>query len=121
MFSVLNNELCVKAPLIPTVFFHFVATLFFLFRYVDVDSPIQYVRFHRDRLFHLGALLQNADLQFFFSACAFGMNIFYCYAAPIEKSPLLPETEEAVSDNVFFNGVQGNDNYIIYFSCNIIY
>jgi len=75
-------------------------------RYVDVDSPIQYVKFHRNRLFHLGALLQNADLQFFFSACAFGMNIFYCYAAPIEKSSMLPETEETDSENIFFNGVQ---------------
>ena len=34
-------------------------------------------------MFHLGALQQKADLQYFFSSCAFGMNIFYCYAAPV--------------------------------------
>jgi len=53
-------------------------------RYVDVDSPIKYVRFHREKMFHLGALQHKADLQYFFSSCAFGMNIFYCYAAPIQ-------------------------------------
>ena len=53
-------------------------------RYVDVDSPIKYVRFHREKMFHLGALQHKADLQYFFSSCAFGMNIFYCYAAPVQ-------------------------------------
>jgi len=51
-------------------------------RYVDVDSPVKLVRFHRSKIFHLGALQHKADLQYFFSSCAFGMNIFYCYAAP---------------------------------------
>lgn len=53
-------------------------------RYVDVESPLKFVRFHREKMFHLGALQAKADLQYFFSSCAFGMNIFYCYASPIE-------------------------------------
>ena len=52
-------------------------------RYVDVESSLKFVRFHREQMFHLGALQAKADLQYFFSSCAFGMNIFYCYASPI--------------------------------------
>lgn len=52
-------------------------------RYVDVESSLKFVQFHRERMFHLGALQAKADLQYFFSSCAFGMNIFYCYASPI--------------------------------------
>jgi len=54
-------------------------------RYVDVDSPVKLVRFHRSKIFHLGALQHKADLQYFFSSCAFGMNIFYCYATPVAR------------------------------------
>ena len=53
-------------------------------RYVDVESQLKFVRFHRAKIFHLGALQAQADLQYFFSSCAFGMNIFYCYASPME-------------------------------------
>jgi hypothetical protein len=55
-------------------------------RYVDVESQLKFVRFHREKMFHLGALQAKADLQYFFSSCAFGMNIFYCYATAIERN-----------------------------------
>ena len=50
-------------------------------RYVDVESTIQYVKFDRNKLFHLGTLLHKSDLQYFFSSSCFGMSIFYCYAS----------------------------------------
>ena len=53
-------------------------------RYVDVESSIQYVKFDRNKMFHLGTLLHKSDLQYFFSSSCFGMSIFYCYAAPMQ-------------------------------------
>lgn len=55
-------------------------------RYVDVNSSVRYVHFRREVMFYLGALQHRADLQYFMSDCAFGMNVFYCYAEPIEGS-----------------------------------
>ena len=53
-------------------------------RYVDVESSLQYVKFDRNKMFHLGTLLHKSDLQYFFSSSCFGMSIFYCYAAPLQ-------------------------------------
>ena len=72
-------------------------------RYVEVDSSVRYVRFRRDVMFYLGALQHKADLQYFLSNCAFGMNIFYCYAQPMEGS--------AGGDCVLFKGEQGRGNF----------
>ena len=68
-------------------------------RYVDVDSTVKYVHFHRNRMFHLGALQYRTDLQYFFSSSAFGMNIFYCYAEPLAGSD--------GDSQVLYNGEQG--------------
>ena len=48
-------------------------------RYVDVESNIKFVKFHRENMFHLGTLLNKSDLQYFFSSSCFGMSIFFCY------------------------------------------
>ena len=68
-------------------------------RYVEVESSVRYVVFHREKMFHLGALQHKADLQYFFSSCAFGMNIFYCYAEPLAGA--------AGSKRVLYNGEPG--------------
>ena len=57
-------------------------------RYVDVESSIKYVKFHRGKMFHLGTLLHKSDLQYFFSSSCFGMSIFFCYAVPISGASL---------------------------------
>ena len=57
-------------------------------RYVDVESCIKYVKFHRGQMFHLGTLLHKSDLQFFFSSSCFGMSIFFCYAEPLDGPSL---------------------------------
>ena len=53
-------------------------------RYVDVESNVRFVKFHRENMFHLGTLLHKSDLQYFFSSSCFGMSIFFCYAAPLK-------------------------------------
>ena len=53
-------------------------------RYVDVESCIKYVKFHRGQMFHLGTLLHKSDLQYFFSSSCFGMSIFFCSAEPLD-------------------------------------
>ena len=67
-------------------------------RYVDVETSVRYLHFRREKMFHLGALQHKADLQYFFSSCAFGMNIFYCYAEPIEGN---------AGSQVLYNGEPG--------------
>lgn len=69
-------------------------------RYVDVESPLKFVKFHREKMFHLGALQAKADLQYFFSSCAFGMNIFYCYASPLESGEKLEHRGSEVTHEV---------------------
>ena len=58
-------------------------------RYVDTETSVKYVKFHRQQMFHLGTLLHKSDLQYFFSSCCFGMSIFYCYAAPLTEGAVL--------------------------------
>ena len=54
-------------------------------RYVDVESNVRFVKFHRENMFHLGTLLHKSDLQYFFSSSCFGMSIFFCYAVPLSN------------------------------------
>jgi hypothetical protein len=48
-------------------------------------SNIRYVTFHRNKLLHLGIPLHKADLRYFFSAKAKGMNVFYCLVKPADN------------------------------------
>jgi hypothetical protein len=70
-------------------------------RYIEVDTTVKFVHFHRDKMFHLGALQYRTDLQYFFSSSAFGMNIFYCYAEPLAGSD---------GEKVLFNGEPGRNS-----------
>ncbi|XP_040571823.1 uncharacterized protein [Lepeophtheirus salmonis] len=52
---------------------------------VNLDSSVKKVKFNRKALYHIGAPLEKADLQYFFSPFSYGLNIFFCYLSKLDE------------------------------------
>ena len=75
-------------------------------KHVHESPEIKLVRFNRKNMFHAGSNMANADLQYFFSAGVYAMNIFYCFIGPLDKPVENGPTHEVTM------GWKSNLNYI---------